>query len=248
MASQSAEMSEEQRKHMLDALTSELSTVSNNLRRSEEEQQAALDKARELSEAMAAKEKYYKEIEDKYNRAQEAVSKKYTDLVNSQVLPYLHSVKQFEPERASDIDRFSNGLQRMAKDIFGNPENLACLETIRAAASANQVTSSKLEEMFQSQQQWESKLAKLQEEHDRVRAEAERNSELVSDKEKLLAELKAELEQLRTKAREDVSDPENHFTAAAPAVTATASAAPRRDIGSLFNYTPRTDWRSAVPK
>jgi chromosome segregation ATPase len=251
---------EAQYRKMSEVLSGKVRTMQEELERERaerarvEEERARAQK--EYEEERARVQKEHEEMRAHLDRIKQEKKQEFSHVIAQDVRPFLDGLKKSE-RAAPSIQHFERMLEKGLEDAFMDENSLATLNTIRAAASSNQVTSSKLEEMFQNQKAWEEKLAVLQKEkqeaEERARAQEEEKVRMLEELRKELAELK----QAKQAADENIKNVESHFESAPaapapatsapapPVITATASSSTESTgLGTLFSFEPRTNWKS----
>lgn len=251
--------------------------------------QDELHKEREEMKRMIAS---HKERDDEYNRMErhlntvkEEKKQYYSNVIDNKVKPYLEGLRRQSDGDArlgDSLSQFQQQLDVGLNNAFMDPSQLATLQVAvaasadaEAAKAKNQITSSKLEELFQSQKQWEEKFQTLQKEKDDLEQVKTNNHKEMEDsnatKEKMVEELKKELEELKAKHDSTLTNAEGHFNKEAdvamtdvvttttngarvpnvvPMINHATVAATASDIhyhggfSTLFDFTPRESWRS----
>eukprot|EP00512_Aurantiochytrium_limacinum_P001897 CAMPEP_0171493556 /NCGR_PEP_ID=MMETSP0958-20121227/5028_1 /TAXON_ID=87120 /ORGANISM="Aurantiochytrium limacinum, Strain ATCCMYA-1381" /LENGTH=313 /DNA_ID=CAMNT_0012027193 /DNA_START=107 /DNA_END=1045 /DNA_ORIENTATION=- len=189
------------------------------------------------ADAEAEKEKLRLENEQMNKRLDEIREEKrakFANLLEKDIKPYfekLRSAAGSDDQRLNEsLDVMDTTLARGLADGFMDRESESTLRVVHAMASANRITSSDLEAVFQKNKAWENELVesrKLNEE------QKEKLAAIEAEKEKQLAELREQLEKLRKQvASKDgsIADANAHFdkteaeSNAAVAATTSASA------------------------
>lgn len=247
-----AKLDPQQLHKMTEAMGADLRALKERLDR-ELAEKDALVKQRE------AEQKEMETLRSHMNQVKEEKKRHFAGMIQTDVKPFLENLRkngENDERFTNSLDRFEENLNKGLNDAFMDQDSMATLQTIRAAASANQVTSSKLEELFQSQKQWEEKFGSLQKENEELLAK----TAAAAEKEKMVEELKKELAELKAVQEKTVANVESHFekpAAEAPVtqqqtqeqpqiVTATASSSDAYFNGfeTLFDFKPRENWRS----
>lgn len=266
-ASPVVKMDEQQLHQMTEVLGADLRSMKSQLESERAEKQRLIDEA-------AAREQEFKQMQDNMNAVKEEKRQHFEGMIKSSVDPFLADLRKSGENDArftESVDRFRQNLNKGLDGAFMDKNDMAAFQTIRAAASANQVTSSRLEELFQSQKQWEEKFNELETEKKALEAASSDAVKAASEgealKDKMLADLKKELSELKAIHEKNVNNVEAHFeggttpTAPVPevpevpampaadappvAVAATASSDHYYNgFETLFDFKPRNNWRS----
>lgn len=269
--------------------------LGNDLRSIKEELDRERKEKQRIMEEQKAKEEEFHRMREHLNAVKEEKKQYYSGMIDQKVKPFLDDLRkqsENDPRVSDSLNLFQEQLNKGLDNAFMDPQELATLQVAVAASAANQVTSSKLEELFQSQKQWEEKFSSLQKEKEALEAaKAEAQKKLEEDgtlKEKMVEDLKKELAELKAKHEKSLNNVEGHFedvdtkmedvkapeaavagtvvgttggsppeVAAPPAATNTVSqtvAATASDstfyggFNTLFDFTPRNNWRSNAKK
>ncbi|GBG28627.1 Hypothetical Protein FCC1311_048482 [Hondaea fermentalgiana] len=253
---------------MTELLTAELNQMRAQLKAATEHK-AQLEEERKAYEDNLAREreKYEKDISqesEKYASLQQqaelyksqvaemnaAKREKYQELINNNVKPFFETVQKSVPDKqvAASLQAYNDRLnETLNNEIIGKDDDMQ-MHAICAMASAHMSQSSKLEELFSSNAEWEKKMAEKEAEYKKMNEEITSKS---AEKDKALEALQKELEAIRGKLTEQsgkISDVESHFESeekqAMPEVTATASSA-SSGYSSLFDTSVLSgDWRN----
>lgn len=279
---QQAMMDAQQLQKMNEALGSDVRALKKELERARaekerfererEEERARLDA---IEKERAAERAQMEELARNWNMAKEEKKRGLSEVVEGEVRPFLQKLKEGQsPQLVENLSNFENEVIAKGLDnAFMEPTQMASFATIQAAASQMAATSSKLEEMFQSDKAWAEKYAKLQKERDEVITKNEEALRAAQEektlKEKMLDDLKKELDGLKKLHAKNMMSPDNLLegeeattdettaettTTTTPAVdaptaTVTATASNQQTVSGYntllnFNgYKPRTDWR-----
>lgn len=218
-ASQEKQMDNSQLVKMSDALSKDLRAMKEQLDNERREKELLIKAQQERDVELEELRKHMSSIKDEKK-------KHFSAMIESDVKPFLNTLRESgkEDERFTQcVDKFESNMNAGLEDAFMNEDQMAQLQVLRAAASANQVTSSKLEELFKSQKEWESKFSALQNEKDDIiKSRSEMEEELKKaniEKEKLVEDLKRELEELRSthnKTKENIKNVDSHFHGNSP--------------------------------
>lgn len=231
----------------------------------------ALEQEREEKEKLAREReemrREFEQMKQQMDMVKDEKRQQYTKMIESKVKPFLEELKTKgeagDSRLSSSVSRFQDNLNKGLENAFMDPDSLATLHVAVAASSANQVTSSKLEELFQSQQQWETKFSDLKKEKTELEAAQTTASAELEARNKELAALAAELAALKEKFSTSVNNTASHFvptdtlsseleapapqmvTATASATTAGTTTTPSISTGfdSLFDFTPTSSWK-----
>ena len=280
-----AMMDAQQLQKMNDALGADLRQMKKELERARLEQERiekerADEKARveALEKEREAERARIEELTRNWNSAKEEKKRGLSKIVEGQVRPFLQELKKDQDEGiVKSLSTFENEIIGKGLDnAFMNENEMASFTTIQAAASQMAATSSKLEEMFQSDKAWAEKYSNLQKERDDIKTKNEEALKAAQEekalKDKMLEDLKKELESLKKIHAKNMMSTENLLegeetsaletpdepvqvpnsvpaeSAATTTIPAVASNMPKFDgYGSLlgFNgYKARPDWRN----
>lgn len=282
MSDQSAKknMDPSQLQKMTEVLGADLRTIKEELEKERKEKQRILDEQK-------AKEEEFARMQQHLNAVKEEKKQYYSGMIDQKVKPFLDDLRkqsENDPRVNDSLNLFQEQLNKGLDNAFMDPQELATLQVAVAASAANQVTSSKLEELFQNQKQWEEKFTALQKEKEEIEAakkEAQKKLEEDSTlKEQIVENLKKELAELKAKHEKSLNNVEGHFeedtkmedvkttadtnpvssssdaaippaaaAAATPAVSQTVAATASDStfyggFNTLFDFTPRHNWRS----
>lgn len=207
---------------MTEVMGADLRNIKEELKREREEKERIIKEQKEREEEFNRMQKHLNTVKDEKKQY-------YSGVIDDKVKPYLEALRKQSDGDArlgDSLNHFQKQLDDGLDNAFMDPSQLATLQ-VAVAASAdaaaaeakNQVTSSKLEELFQSQKQWEEKFSSLQkekEEIEKVKTETEKKmEESNSVAAKLAEELKKELSELRAKHESTITNAEGHFDKAA---------------------------------
>ena len=266
---------------MTEVLGADLRTIKEELEKERKEKQRIIDEQK-------AREDEFNRMQQHLNAVKEEKKQYYSGMIDSKVKPFLDDLRkqsENDPRVNDSLNLFQDQLNKGLDNAFMDPQELATLQVAVAASAASQVTSSKLEELFQSQKQWEEKFTALQKEKEEIesaKVEAQKKMEETSTlKEQMVENLKKELAELKAKHEKSLNNVEGHFegeakmedvkddapattsvpasapaapentTAPAVSQTVAATASDRTFYGgfnTLFDFTPRQNWRSNNPK
>lgn len=273
---------------MTEVLGADLRSMKEQLEAERAEKQRILDEQK-------AREEEFAKMQEHMNMVKEEKKQYYSGLIDEKVKPYFEDLKkqsENDSRMTESLNRFQTQLDTGLENAFMDPDQLATLQVAVAASAANQVTSSKLEELFQTQKQWEEKFGALQKEKEELEtAQTEAKKQLEESntlKEKMVEDLKKELAELKAKHEKSINNAEGHFeegtdakmedaekkpvetttevtqesapAAPAPAVPAVTPAAQAtveatassgnyyRGFETLFDFSPRDNWRSNSKK
>lgn len=183
----------------------------------EELEKERKEKERILSETKVRDEEFAR-MQQHLNTVKEEKRQYYSGMINDKVKPFLDDLRkqsQDDSRMSTSINLFQDELSSGLDNAFMDPKQLATLQVAVAASAANQVTSSKLEELFQSQKQWEEKYGLLQKEKEALQVAKEEAAKTLSEsndtKEKMVEALKKELEELKAKHEKSINNVEGHF-------------------------------------
>jgi flagellar biosynthesis GTPase FlhF len=261
---------------MTEVMGADLRSMKDELQRERE------DKERIVKEQKVREEEFIR-MQGHLNAVKEEKKMHYSTVMDKQVRPYLEGLRKSGGDDKRLDDSLSNFQQQLdvgLDNAFMDPSQLATLR-VAVAASAdaeaakekNQVTASKLEELFQTQKQWEEKFNSLQEEKntlEQTRTDTQKEMETANTtKEQMVEDLKKELAELKAKHDTTLNNAEGHFkpdadvamtnvtpTISAPVapvapilptvttIEATASSNFYGGFDTLFDFTPRDGWRS----
>lgn len=256
-------------------------TLSTDLRRIKEQLDKELKEKEVMKKENEARIAEMEKLRSQVNAVKEEKKQTFSGIIEKDIKPYLESLRksgESDSRFTSSVDVFEESLNKGLDDAFMSPESMAQLQVVRAAASANQVTSSRLEELFQSQKEWETKFQALQDEKAKLEEQttisAKELEEQNAAKEKVLEELKKELAELKAvheKSKTNINNVEAHFKEneqvakdtsnpidqttssevappVAQTVAATASSKSNFCNGfeTLFDFTPRSDWKRNI--
>lgn len=269
MAEKNTKMDPAQLEKMTEVLGADLRNIKEELKREREEKER-------IVREQQAKEAEYKKMQEQMNGVIAEKKEYYSNVINNNVKPFLEDLKkqsENDSRLSSSMSIFERDLNKGLEDAFMDPSQLATLQVAVAASAANQVTSSKLEKLFQTQKQWEEKYTALQEEKEKLLKEQNESKKEWDSangvKDKMVEELKKELSEIKAKYEKSINNADGHFSKnsentkmedvemtaetvdAPPApvenaqtIAATASASYHGGFGTLFDFTPRTNWRS----
>lgn len=202
--------------------------------------------------------KRFKEMNDEYSKikkhidiVKEEKKQYYSGLINDKIDPYFDNLRktcEHDSRMKNSIDRFQENVKSGLDDGYMDQDKLSMMNFVVATSSANQITSSKLEELFKSQNEWKERFEKKDKEHSEIiQKTAEEKEALLNEKKKaeeIASLLKEELDNLRKKHKTSVADPTTHVeeeTLESPTVTATSSSF-HNGFETLFDFTPRPNW------
>ena len=256
---------------MTEVMSAELRALKSKMAQIEEEAKRVSDEKNELLE--------------KYSRAQqdldvvkEEKKKEYDNVIKKDIKPFLDELRGSateDPAFAESVDLVESKLNATAQKGIMSRENLADMQLMVQASAATQrykselekannehkVTSSRLEELFQADKEWQKRFEAAKESNEMELKKLREENEL---KEKMLADLSAELKALGAKKEKDIADSNSHFetstetqqstssttappltepTAEPMTVEATASSNADSGLGSLISFKKTTDWR-----
>jgi predicted nucleic acid-binding Zn-ribbon protein len=162
----------------------------------------------------------YKVINNQVERIKNEKRAHLKNVIDTDINPYLESIMKNNSDDVrlnESINLFKNSVNRdMDSGAFMDVEKESELRVIHAMASAGQVTSSKLDEIFQARKEWEVKMTKLKEEKD---LQEKQMKEITDDKEKAIMELKRELEMIKSqkdKIQNTIKNVDSHFPGETP--------------------------------
>lgn len=225
-------------------------------------EKAELEKAlKEREEALKAREDEFRSREEAYQRMQSQVDaikeekkKQFEGIIQKEVRPYLEQLRKSAPDNtqfSTSIDTFESQLSKGLDNAFMDKESMATLQTIHAAASANQVTSSKLEEVFQNHKTLQTRVEAAEKAKEDIDLLLKKTQE---EKDKEIEELKKTLDELHkkhTEAAANINNAKAHFpmedevennTATVAATASSDSSAGQ--FGSLFSFDINPNWRA----
>jgi len=268
---QSAQSQESQYAHMAKGLAEDLKILQKELE--EQKKLRAEADAREVERVEYLK-KLEANVEQVKLEKKEQYGKILDQDVNPFFTKMKEQAKE-DPKLVNAIEQMEGTLQTGHANAFMNPEEQNTLRLVSAIASADAIRSSDLERLLKTEAEWGAKyedLMKQKSELEEATAAKEKEVKEAADlKEKMVEDLKKELEELKTQASKDINNSDAHFVkkeetteevvhmeteqavpqqsleAPAPMVQATASAQKRGGIDTLFDFRPRTSWRTQFP-
>lgn len=209
--SEQKSMDPQQLKKMSEVLSHDLRKIKQEL---EEEKK---EKAR-IAEEQKAREEEYARMKEHMDRIREEKKQYYSGIIDQKVKPYFEDLRKNSENDArmtESIARFEKQLDTGLNDAFMDPDQLATLQVAVAASAANQMNASKLEELFQSQKQWEEKFGAMQSEKEALAKATEEAKKQLDEsnalKDKMVEDLKKELAELRAKHEKSINNVEGHF-------------------------------------
>lgn len=262
-----AEMDPEQLRKMTEVMSADIRELTNRLNSQRQENER-------LMKEQAERDAKYEELNKNWTAIKEEKKRNLADIVSTQVKPFLEELKKDQSETlVENVNTFEGTLNQGLENAFMDKSEMAMLQTVQAAASAMKATSSELERMFQSDKAWTEKFGALKKEHEeytsKTAEELKKAKEEAELKDKLLTDLKSELEGLKSIHAKNVMAVDNHFeeskqesqptetsaeagttgtTDAAPAVVdATASNQKSTGFNTLFDfdgYKPNMNWKN----
>jgi chromosome segregation ATPase len=216
-----AEMDITQYKKMVEAMTKDLRNKNDILEKEREEAKRAKEEAQRVKEEADRIMKEKAEMEHSYNVFKNERRQGFSQVLDTVVNPYLDGLKKTvenDKRYAESIDKSREILGKGLENAFTNERELAMMHTLQVGASANQALSSRVEELFQSQKEWENKFEQLKKEKEEIAAkkaeEIKAAQEAAALKEKMAQDLKQELETLKMqyeKSKENIKNTDSHF-------------------------------------
>lgn len=203
---------------MTEVLGADLRSMKEELDRERQEKQRIIDEQK-------AREEEFTRMQNHLNVVKEEKKQYYSNVIDTKVKPYLDDLRKQSDGDARLGDSLTDFQQQLdigLDNAFMDPRQLATLQVAvaasadaEAAKAKDQVTSSKLEELFQSQKQWEEKFQTLQKEKDeleKVKTDTQKDMEDANViKEKMVEDLKKELAELKAKHDTTLTNAEGHF-------------------------------------
>lgn len=234
----------------------------------EKERKAIEEERKRVEEEKARMENDLKSYEQRFQEANLHIEKmkrekraEFEHVLQNDINPYLEKLAESNkenPKLLQSINHFKGEIQNdLQTGDFLKDEKENNFLLVHAMASAGQVTSSKLDEIFQARKDWEAKMEQLRQEKEAKEKEWTTANE---EKEKMIEQLKKELETVKT----NIKNVDGHFSAEAKdqvmedaqvqqpsleqhqpqMITATASRTPTRGYSSLYAIKPVTNWYS----
>lgn len=196
---------------MTEVLGADLRSMKEQLEKERAEKQRIIDEQK-------AKEAEFAKMQEHLELVKKEKKQYYSGMIDNKVKPYLEGLREQsknDPRMNDSLNLFQEQLNSGLENAFMDPQQLATLQVAVAASAANQVTSSKLEEMFQTQKQWEEKFNALQKEKEEIeKARGDTAKQLEESntlKEKMVEDLKKELAELKAKHEKSLNNAEGHF-------------------------------------
>lgn len=239
----------------------------------EREKQAMADERKRVEEERLRIEQEKKSLEDRYNEASQHIEKmkrekraEFEHVLQNDINPYLDKLAESNkenPKLLNSINHFKGEIQNdLQTGDFLKDEKENNFLLVHAMASAGQVTSSKLDEIFQARKDWENKMELLKKEKEQKESEL---SSMNEEKEKMIEQLKKELETVKN----NIKNVDGHFDQEVkdqimmdqvsssssssstmeentPMITATASNNRNRGYNSLYQIKPVTNWYTNI--
>lgn len=191
----------------------------------------------------------------------------FTKELDTKVLPYLKDLRaagEKDSQFTNSLDQFQDKLNNNVQtNALMDNDAMAQFQVIRAAASANQVTTSKLNELFKDQQKHKEEYEALNAEKDKMETEMK---EAIAKEKEMIEALKKELSEVKgkyEKADNNIKNTDTHFEKTENendstntqqqdqeknpnVVQAAASNSNNYNSGfeTLFNFEPMVDWRT----
>lgn len=243
-------------------------TLANDLRILKSELDAERKKREEIETSARAREEYLKELEANVNAVKVEKREQYGKILDEDVMPYLKSFKE-DPQLVTAVEHMEGTLKSGLDNAFMNPAEHNTLRLMTAVASADKIRSSDLQRLLETERGWHERMEEMTQKSKEIEEAALKKTKEIEEasaaKDELVRQLQEELTRLRNeaeKSKENISNTEAHFDAkappiaplhvpvSAPVVQATASgarASSSRGIDSIFDFRPRTSWRTNFP-
>lgn len=232
------------------------------------------DERKRIEEELSKRENHYKELESTVEKVKAEKKDVYGHIINEDIKPWMTRFKEKvkdDKELVQSFDTIDSTLKKGLDNAFMNEEEKSLFRFVESVASADKVTSSTLAQLLRTEQEWGQKYEDLMKQKEAIEKEAAMRSKELEEstalKEKMVEDLKKELEELRAtamRAQNNINNVEGHFEGAAPAVetgappavvpavvpavgapTVTATASRNKGkFDSIFDFRPRTDWRT----
>lgn len=247
--------------------------------------QAELNEQKKLRAEAEARDtermEYLKQLEANVELVKIEKKEQYGKILNEDVNPFLGKMKEQakqDPKLVGAIEQMESKLQTGHANAFMKPEEQNTLRLVSAIASADAIRSSDLERLLKTEAEWGAKYEDLMKQKSALEEQTAEKAKEVQEaselKEKMVEDLKAELQALKEQASKDMNNPNAHFEkkgevdgevakpmeteeavvpaaasleAPAPVVQATASSQKRGGIDTLFDFRPRHTWRTQFP-
>jgi len=237
--------STEQLQKMTRAMAEDLRAMKAELDAERAAKQAAESSLTERGESLKA-------LESQMERVNAERREQYGELLDKDVVPYLHQLKETlggkDPKLERSIETMEAGLRSGLENAYADTNAEAGLRVLHAVASANKMNSSTLDGLIKSEHEWGVNYEKLLKEKTALQEEMSATAEASAAKDKALEALRAEMDAMRAKSSEAVSNAESHFESPPVVVAATASSEEASaGFDSIFDYKPRYNWRTAYP-
>jgi len=267
---QSVQSGESQYAHMAKGLAEDLKILQKEL---EEQKKLRAEAEKRDAERL----EYLKQLEANVEQVKLEKKEQYGQILEQDINPFFTKMKDSakeDPKLVGAIEQMENTLHTGHANAFMNQEEQNTLRLVSAIASADAIRSSDLERLLKTEAEWGVKYEELMKQKSMIETEtAAKEKELKEAselKEKMVEDLKKELEELKAQASSDINNSNAHFEnkeenthmntgkvtevappdsleAPAPMVQATASAQKRGGIDTLFDFRPRTSWRTEFP-
>jgi len=244
-------------------------TMANDLRTLQAELNAEKEKRALAEKRDQERQEYLEKLEKSVKAVKEEKIETYGNILKEDVNPYFETLKTgaSDPKLVSAVEFMQKNLENGLNNAFMDENENHTLRLVTAIASADKVRSSDLERMLKTEKQWGEKYQLLLDEKENLKNETESKhkelEESVKLKSEMLETLKKELDTLRTQAEKNKSNINNtdaHFdvemtekiesknpSSSLVQTVASAASIPKSGIDSLFDFRPRTNWRSAFP-
>lgn len=247
-----------------ESLTKENRLLMMKLEEMEKRQEELEKEHQEMDKARLAMEEEKKSLEDKFNEANKLAERvkaeKRTQLetvIQNEINPYLEKLAESNKENPRLLASIDNFKKMTEDDLqtgdFLDDKKENNLMLVHAMASAGQVTSSKLDEIFQARKDWENKMEEIKNEKTKLEQTYQETTE---EQKKEIEKLKKQLED----ANNNIKNVDSHFDQdskknvmeenrpenvleSTPAITAIASNDNSTGYNSLYKIQP-INWRS----
>jgi len=270
-------LNESQIKKMNDVMSAELRALKNKMAEIEAEAKRVASEKEDLAQK-------FSKAQESLDVVKEEKKHQFGSVIDKSVKPFIDELREnvaADAMAAKSISLFENHLNDGLQDGFMDPMSRANYEFAAVASAAtqryksdlekvtseHQITSSKLEKLFQAEKEWQEKLQAIQAEKEAIAAEKENTVKSLEEanalKDKMVADLENELKALGAIQNKNIANTKSHFdtpaetetsepvpvetetleSAAPTAVEATASSSSDRGLGSLISFERRTDWR-----
>ena len=184
-----------------------------------EEMEAMNKKAEEERNAFTLEkqqmEQKYKEINSHIEKIRAEKKQHLEGVVNNEIKPYLNQLVQSntkDDKLAKSVEMFNRTMEQdLDSGAFMNDVKESNIRLVHAMASAGQMTSSKLDEIFQARKEWEAKMTILKQEKEE---QEQKVKQVTDEKEKAISDLQKELSAIRS----NINNVEGHFKTNAPVV------------------------------